>query len=250
MKKQALDSILIFTDGACSGNPGPGGWGAVIATPDGNVLELGGGKDHTTNNEMELLATIESLRKIRTLKLPILLYTDSTYVIRGITQWIWGWKKKGWKTAEGKEVSHQDLWQTLLDLTLARKNENPIQWLYSRGHVGTPGNERCDVIAVAYSQKKWVELYKGSLLKYDIAIYDLPEDGSLPEMRPKQEKKVAYSYLSCLGGVVYRHKEWSSCERRVKGQSGARFKKAMSASEEKEILKDWGFSDSAEVKEA
>ena len=96
VKKQALESILIFTDGACSGNPGPGGWGAVIATPDGSIQELGGGKDHTTNNEMELLATIESLRKVRLLKLPVLLYTDSTYVIRGITQWIWGWKKKDW----------------------------------------------------------------------------------------------------------------------------------------------------------
>ncbi len=250
MKSEALNSILIFTDGACSGNPGPGGWAAVIVTPDGQIQELGGHKDHTTNNEMELLAAIQSLQKVRGLKVPVMLYTDSTYVIRGISQWIWGWKKKGWKTADGKEVSHQKLWEILLDLTLDRKADCPIQWLYSRGHVGTPGNERCDEIAVAFSHKRWVELYEGPLLEYSVAIYDLPEDSSLPEQRPKQEKKVAHSYLSCLGGVVIRHKEWSACEKRVKGQSGARFKKAMSDLEEKEILKAWGLSETSPIKES
>lgn len=242
-------SILIFTDGACSGNPGPGGWGAVVTLPEGEVKELGGAKDHTTNNEMELRATIEALKHIRKDKRVVFFYTDSTYVIRGITQWVWGWRKNNWKTAEGNEVSNRESWEKLFTLVMDRGTEGKINWLYSRGHVGTPGNERCDVIAVAFSQKKWIELYEGPLLKYPIAIYDVPEDSSLPEMRPKTEKKVAYSYLSVVGSQVYRHKDWASCERRVKGQSGAKFKKAMSASEEKEILKTWGLSDSTEIKE-
>lgn len=244
-----MSSILIFTDGACSGNPGPGGWGAVIATPDGQVQELGGRSDATTNNEMEMTATVEALRKVRDLKEPVTLYTDSTYVIRGITQWIWGWLKNGWKTSEGKEVSNRDLWKEILNLTQARKQSGPVKWLYSRGHVGTPGNERCDEIAVAFSQKKWVELYRGPLIKYPIAIYDVPEDSALPEMRPKAEKKPAHSYLSNVGGIVQRHRDWASCERRVKGQSGAKFKKAMSAEDESAILKSWGLSDQSVIKE-
>lgn len=246
----SFNYFLIFTDGACSGNPGPGGWGSVVVSPRGEVRELGGAKDHTTNNEMELRAAIEALHRIRAMKEPVHLYTDSTYVIRGITQWIWGWKKRGWKTAEGNEVSNQEAWKELDSLVRERGSEGKIEWLYSRGHVGTPGNERCDEIAVAFSQGKHIELFKGQLLQYPIAIYDVPENSELPEMRPKQEKKVAYSYLSRIGSQVYRHKDWASCERRVKGQSGAQFKKAMSAGEEKEILKTWGLSESSEIKDA
>jgi len=249
VKPEMMQSILIFTDGACSGNPGPGGWAAVIAVPEGQVQEIGGYKDHTTNNEMELTATIEALKKIRNRHEPVSFYTDSTYVIRGITQWIWGWMKKGWKTAEGNEVSNQKCWKELYSLVRDRGTEGKIEWLYSRGHVGTPGNERCDEIAVAFSQRRWIELYNGPLLKYSLAIYDVPEDSSLPEMRPKQEKKVAHSYLSNIGGSVYRHRDWASCERRVKGKSGALFKKAMSEAEEPTILKAWGLSDKTEIKE-
>lgn len=246
---ELMKSILIFSDGACSGNPGPGGWAAVIATPEGEVTELGGKKDQTTNNEMELKATIEALKKVRNVELPVFFYTDSTYVIRGITQWVWGWIRNGWKTAEGNDVSNQALWKELSKLTMDRKKTGPVTWLYSRGHVGTPGNERCDQIAVAFSQGKWIDLYHGPLIKYPIAIYDVPEDTTLPEMKPKQEKKVAYSYLSNIGGTVYRHRDWASCERRVKGQSGAQFKKAMSAEEEPAILKGWGLSEKTEIKE-
>ncbi|MEZ0391760.1 MAG: RNase H family protein [Pseudobdellovibrionaceae bacterium] len=249
MNAELMKSLLIFSDGACSGNPGPGGWGAIIASPQGDVLEIGGRKDHTTNNEMELMAAIEALKKVRKTALPVFFYTDSTYVIRGITQWVWGWMKRDWKTAEGNDVSNQALWKELSRLCMDRKSTGPVQWLYSRGHVGTPGNERCDEIAVAFSQGKWVELYQGPLLQYPVAIYDLPEDSTLPEMRPKQEKKVAYSYLSNIGGVIYRHRDWASCERRVKGQSGAQFKKAMSADEEPLILKGWGLSEKTDIKE-
>ncbi len=240
MNKENFNSILIFTDGACSGNPGAGGWGAIVVTPDGHVKELGGADPETTNNRMEMMATIRALASIRDQDLKVQFYTDSTYVIRGITQWIWGWKKNNWKNAEGNEVSNKDLWEKLHTLVLDRGTKGKIEWLYSRGHVGIPGNERCDEIAVAFSKSKWIDLYEGDLLKYPVAIFDLPEDTSLPEMKPKKEKKKAHSYLSYLNGDVYRHSTWAECERRVKGQSGAKFKKAMSASDEKQILTDWG----------
>ena len=241
--------IVIFTDGACSGNPGPGGWAAVIAEQSGEVLELGGRAEDTTNNRMELLATIKALDFIKEKKGAVALFTDSTYVIRGVTQWVWGWKKNGWKNAEGKEVLNRDLWEWLFSLAMDRKGTDKIEWHYSRGHVGTPGNERCDEIAVHFSQGRRPALYSGSLLQYSVAIYDLPEDSSLPEMRPKQEKQIAHSYLSLLGGVVFRHRDWPSCERRVKGVSGAKFKKALRADDEAGILKEWGLGPKTEIKD-
>ena len=134
---------VVFADGSSSGNPGPGGWGVVIATPEGQVRELGGGDPETTNNKMELTATIRALEALRGVEGPISVYTDSTYVIRGITQWIWGWRKKGWKTAEGNDVSNQDLWKKLMAQVVGKK----INWKYVRGHTGVPGNERVDEIA-------------------------------------------------------------------------------------------------------
>src|SRR5947207_13350380 len=96
--------IVVFADGAAKGNPGPGGWGAIVVTPEGRVTELGGGAGHTTNNRMELTATIEALRYIGTLAGPVAVHTDSTYVIRGIQQWIHGWRRRGWRTAGGGQV--------------------------------------------------------------------------------------------------------------------------------------------------
>jgi ribonuclease HI len=244
LKKENWNSFLIFTDGACSGNPGAGGWGSVVVSPEGEVHELGGHLAMTTNNQMELEATIQALKFISKRDGPVTLYTDSTYVIRGITQWIWGWRQRGWKTSEGADVNNRDYWEELSRLVSQRGAGGKINWLYSRGHVGTPGNERCDEIAVHFSKGKWIDLYSGPLLKYQIAIFDLPENSELPEIKPKAEKKVAYSYLSNLHGKVIRHKDWTSCERRVKGQSGAKFKKAFSAEEEKSILKEWGLSES------
>jgi ribonuclease HI len=231
-------SLVIFTDGACSGNPGPGGWGAVLAYPDGKVTELGGGVRQTTNNQMELLATVEALNASREFDGLVGVYTDSTYVIRGITQWVWGWRKKEWKTAEGKDVANQDLWKELVRLTSARKPK--VEWHYVRGHIGTPGNERVDEIATSFSSGRNISLYRGSLLQYDIAIHDIPENTDLPEMRPKEVKKAAFSYLSLVNGVLERHSDWKSCEARVKGRPGAKFKKAASASNETEILAEWG----------
>jgi ribonuclease HI len=240
--KAFTDTIVIFCDGACSGNPGPGGWGSIVATPDGRVKELGGKILATTNNRMELTAVIEALAFVRASLSPLALCTDSTYVIRGMTQWIFGWRKKGWKTAEGKDVANKDLWEELSSLVGARGKGN-IDWKYVRGHTGIAGNERCDEIAVSFSKGEHVFLYSGPLLKYEVPIYDIPENTAIPEMKDKSEPKAkAYSYLSLLGGVPMRHETWSECERRVKGQSGAKFKKSVSVSDEIEILKAWGIS--------
>ncbi|WP_413290227.1 ribonuclease HI [Bdellovibrio sp. HCB337] len=243
--------IIVFTDGACSGNPGPGGWGSVVLLPTGSVQELGGGDSSTTNNRMEMHAVGAALEHLADTPGDIIIYTDSTYVIRGITQWVWGWKRNNWRTAEGKDVSNKDIWQDLFALVVKRKDLGKIHWNYTRGHMGTPGNERCDEIAVGFSKGYRVSLYVGPLSGYGIDILDLPEHEELPEMKPnnKGEKKVAYSYLSNIGGVVIRHKDWGSCERRVKGQSGAKFKKTMSENEEQEVLKSWGLSGAA-IKES
>lgn len=141
----------IYTDGACSGNPGPGGWGTVVYFADGSIHEMGGGEPQTTNNRMEMQAAIAALEFFQKAGQSegVLLYTDSEYVKNGITQWIHGWKRKGWKTSTGKPVLNQDLWQQLDQL-----NSKQVEWRYVRGHTGDVGNERCDTIARAFSLGK------------------------------------------------------------------------------------------------
>ena len=242
-EESALFETVIFCDGACSGNPGPGGWAAIIATLDGHVRELGGRNASTTNNQMELQAVIEALEHAPKGSSEVAVFTDSVYVIRGITQWIWGWMRNGWQTAEGKEVLNKEHWQRLSAVVgKYKKAGRNIVWRYVRGHTGVPGNERCDEIAVAYSKGHSVHLYDGPLLGYEHAIFDLPPDEGLPDYSSKDrgEKKPAHSYLSLLGGTPMRHATWAECERRVKGQPGAKFKKAMSADDETTILRSWG----------
>ncbi len=134
--------IDIFTDGACSGNPGPGGWGAILRW-NGHEKELSGGEDETTNNRMELMAAI---RALETLKRPsqVRLYTDSQYLKNGIGQWIHNWKRNGWKAAGGKPVKNRDLWERI-DSALAR---HQVEFIWVKGHAGHPENERADVLAV------------------------------------------------------------------------------------------------------
>jgi len=138
----------IYTDGACTGNPGPGGWGAVFYFEDGSVYEIGGAEQETTNNRMEMQAAIASLElwQASEQRQPVTLYSDSQYLIKGLTAWIKGWKKKGWKTATGKAVLNRDLWTTLDEL-----NDPLIRWEHVRGHEGIVGNERCDTIARAFA---------------------------------------------------------------------------------------------------
>ncbi len=236
-----LLSTVIFTDGAASGNPGPGGWGAVIRSPEGHIHEMGGPAQDTTNNRMELTGAIKALAHLRLNPPgPIFLLTDSTYVIRGITQWIWGWRKRGWKTASGTAVTNKDLWQKLYILT--HDSGLNVTWRYVPGHAGFPGNERCDRIAVAHSKGRRVGYFRGPEAEYSIDLTLLPPEAPLPEMKKRKAKAKAHSYLSVVGGEVMRHDSWSSCESRVKGQSGAKFKKAANAADELTILQTWGIS--------
>ncbi|MBW3587635.1 MAG: ribonuclease HI [Cyanobacteria bacterium 0813] len=145
----------LYTDGACSGNPGPGGWGAVVCFADGNCHELGGADPQTTNNRMEMQAAVAALEFFANSGQtePVTVYTDSEYVKNGITKWIQGWKNKGWKTSTGKDVVNQDLWH-LLD----KLNSRIVQWEHVRGHSGDFYNDRCDEIARSFSHNLTPEL--------------------------------------------------------------------------------------------
>ena len=136
-----MTGIEIFTDGACSGNPGPGGWAAILRS-GAHERELSGGEISTTNNRMELMAVIEALRQI---KRPsrVTIHTDSRYVMDGASKWLHAWKEKGWKTADKKPVKNEDLWQ-LLDQEMARHR---LEWRWVAGHSGHPENERADALA-------------------------------------------------------------------------------------------------------
>ena len=136
-----MKQVEIFTDGACKGNPGPGGWGAVLRM-GGHEKELAGHAPATTNNRMELTAVIEALRALKS-PCEVTLHTDSRYVIDGITKWIFGWQKNGWKNAAKKPVLNIDLWQALLEA----KREHKVSWHWVKGHAGHPENERADRLA-------------------------------------------------------------------------------------------------------
>ncbi len=141
----------IYTDGACTGNPGPGGWGAVIYFDDGSVHEIGDASRKTTNNRMEMQAAIAALEFLESSgqSKPITLYTDSEYLINCVTKWVKGWKRKGWKKSDGKPVLNQDLLEILDNL-----NNQQIKWQHVRGHAGNIGNERCDTIARSFASGK------------------------------------------------------------------------------------------------
>jgi ribonuclease HI len=160
---------------------------------------------------------------------------------------VWGWRKKGWRTATGGEVLNRDLWERLFGLTNARGPKG-TDWHWVRGHVGTSGNERCDEIAVAFALQQPPSLYRGALRNYQIDVLTVPDETSLPRRSAASAadsgatKAKAYSYLSVVDGVPMRHATWAECEQRVKGRSGARFKKTASAADEGAILRDWGVS--------
>jgi len=137
-----MSLVTIHTDGACSGNPGPGGWGAILEW-NGSKKEIKGGERDTTNNRMEMMAAIRALKSMKRDVDKIILITDSVYVRDGITKWIHGWKKKGWKTANKKPVKNVELWQELDALN----QRLPVEWRWVKGHNGDPGNERADELA-------------------------------------------------------------------------------------------------------
>jgi ribonuclease HI len=189
---------------------------------------------------MELRAALEALKYVAPhADKPIVLHTDSSYVINGITKWVKGWQRNGWLTKEKKEVLNQDLWGQLVDA--AKSCAHGIAWEYVGGHVGVVGNERVDAIASDFAQNKPVELYDGSRAAYELDITNLGHDDELKAAKSSSKsrsKAKAYSYVSKVDGVVQTHATWGECEQRVKGRT-ARFKKATSAAEEAAIIEDF-----------
>lgn len=141
---ELLAKVVIYTDGACKGNPGPGGWGVLLRSSDGAEKEMFGGELGTTNNRMEMMAVIEALGALKR-PCQVTLYIDSQYVLKGITEWLSGWKAKGWKTASKQPVKNVDLWQRLD--ALVSQAGHCIDWRWVKGHAGDPGNERADSLA-------------------------------------------------------------------------------------------------------
>jgi ribonuclease HI len=143
-----LTKVTIYTDGACSGNPGPGGWGAILSVP-GHSREISGGEAHTTNNRMELMAVIKSL-ELLTRPCEVKVYSDSAYVVNAFNQnWIEGWQKKGWVNSAKNPVANKDLWEELLVLC----NKHKVEFIKVKGHADNEFNNRCDELAVKQSQK-------------------------------------------------------------------------------------------------
>ena len=229
-----MQEILLFTDGASKGNPGKGGWGAIVAG-HGKAVELGGAEPHTTNNRMELMAALKGLQYAKSLPAgPRILRTDSSYVINGITKWVHGWQKNGWQTKEKKDVLNKDLWSDLVEAAHGQQ----VAWEYVGGHVGIAGNERVDTIASEYALGNAIKLFKGPIEEYGVDITNLAHDAVLKDKKSSGKSRSgakAFSYISEVGGVVLVHKSWPECEARVRGKR-ARFKKALSASDEASIV--------------
>ena len=236
---EAKQNTIIFTDGSSRGNPGPGGWGAIIVDrAKATVTELGGREDKTTNNQMEMQAAIEALKKAPQ-DGSIIIYTDSSYLINGITKWVAGWKRIGWKTKTKQDVLNRDLWE---DLDAAVKGLN-IKWQHIGGHVGVLGNERCDFIATSFADEQPIKLFKGRVQDYSLpGILNISADVekvSDKKSSSSHSRAAAYSYVSMVNREIETHDSWAACEARVKGVKGARYKKATSAEAEGKIKQEF-----------
>lgn len=219
--------VVIHTDGACSGNPGPGGWAAVVEKTQG-FEELGGREEHTTNNRMEMRGVLEGLKRVE-LGERAHVVTDSRYLLDGITRWIHAWKRRGWCKADGSEVLNRDLWESLD--ALAQTHGKNLTWEHVRGHAGHDLNERCDVIATSFARNEDPDLRAGPG----------PWGGTLVPARGAKTASCAFPcYLSLVDGVPALHVTWAECEARVRGAGGARHRKIRSDGERQAALAAWG----------
>jgi len=237
-KQQDKQKVIIYTDGASSGNPGPGGWGAILKK-DNEVTELGGGNKKTTNNRMEMKAAIEALRKTSTGD-GIDLYTDSKYLINGITQWIFGWLKNDWKTRTNSDVLNKDLWQELYEIS----KEREINWIQVSGHAGIKLNNRADQIAVIFSkymteESEKPDLFEGNESDYEFEVKAPTKEELSVEKTNSKNKGKAYSYVSLVEEEIKTHKTWDECKKRVEGKSGVKFRKVFNQEEEKQLIDEW-----------
>lgn len=245
---------VAYTDGGCVGNPGPGGWGVHVEYPDGRVIELGGGELQTTNNRMELRAAIEAARAVADWPAATIV-ADSQYVLKGVTSWVAGWKRNGWKTQVGQPVLNQDLWEELDAVATDR-----LTWEWAKGHSGVPGNERCDAIASWFAGGvRPLDARRSPSRSSASAAARGPaaartqrggrsgawQDHPAPTRRdgPAEARRGAptgASYISVVDGIPARHGTWGECEQRVRGVKGARFKKVKSPAEEQDVFASWG----------
>lgn len=246
MKK---DSIIIYTDGSSLGNPGPGGYGCILVFQnEGEVIELGGTSNETTNNKMELTAILKSLEYLKNqhvlLNTSIVIHTDSSYAINGITKWMFGWLKNNWMTSTKTPVLNSEIWKPLIPLKNYFKN---LSFEHVRGHTGIWGNERCDEIATTFASGKKPTLFHGLLSNYDPRILSQdvsmkPSKKSSPKNTSSGTKKTsgkAYSYVALVNGKIYTFADWESCKAVVHGRS-SKYKKVLSKDEEARLIKEWG----------
>ncbi len=249
--------IVIYTDGSSRGNPGPGGWGALIVSNYKEsmskedkgackVAELGGREDMTTNNRMELVAARESFSYVlsRNIEGDLTLYTDSSYVRDGLDGWVYGWEKNGWKTKAGEDVQNQDIWKDLAGLLFRLKQSREVNLVKVSGHHGVVANEHVDEIATSFADGEQVLLFTGSLSHYEELIggeisLSTETKGEKKTSKPKT-KGPAFSYVSLVSGKVHTDKSWAECEKRVKGKKGVKYKKVFSKQEEEDLVAEFG----------
>lgn len=250
--------IIIYTDGSSLGNPGAGGWGSVILFPDGKVVEIGGRENESTNNRMEMTAALEALKLVQKRKVEaknILIHTDSSYLLNGITMWIYAWVKNNWQTKTKEDVLNKDIWEDLYKVENYLKIKHEVEWIKVKGHNGVLLNERCDEIATGFSAQTHPILFTGNIKDYEKlfglnqALLDRPRamvhraSPTLQEKRlgekSKSSNKTAYSYVSEVAGKVHADSTWAECEKRVKGKSGAKYKKVFSKQEESDLVALW-----------
>lgn len=224
--ENSISFLEIYTDGGCIGNPGPGGWAAILVR-DCGFEEVGGGEKHTTNNRMEMTAAVEGLRRA----VPgdrVQVTTDSKYLHDGITKWIHGWKRRGWKKADGGDVLNRDLWEAV-DLLVSSKKLK-VSWRHVRGHSGHAYNERCDEIANGFARGAPPKLQKG-----DAALF------AVQESRDESPQLLTFpAYMSLVQGKLIVQSSLGECEKRVKGNPETRYKKVCSRGELKDALEAWG----------
>lgn len=218
--------LRIYTDGACLGNPGPGGWAAILIR-DRRYDEIGGREAYTTNNRMEMLAAAEGLRRAGSDEW-VHVVTDSRYLHDGISRWIHAWKRRGWKKADGGEVLNRDLWEELDRICRVPAG---VSWEHVRGHSGHAWNERCDAIATAFARGDTPELRSGESGSVDGAGW-----GGLPH------GLVFPLYLSLVAGELRIHVDWDDCQSWVKGVNGAQYRKAKHPGELAAVLAGWEIS--------
>lgn len=254
--------IIIYTDGSSRGNPGPGGWAATIEFPNNKIVEIGGAEGHTTNNRMELTGILKALEYLKEHigdrknddgksggahgEQTAIINSDSAYALNGVTNWMYGWFKNNWVTADQQPVANRDIWEQIYQLTWYFKTKCDIVFNKVSGHSGVLGNERADLIATAFADGERILLFSGTAKDYERLLSDsVANRKSSPTTKAKSKEQKnrsmlpAYSYVSMVGGMIETHRTWSDCEARVKGKSGAKFKKALSEEDEANIIASW-----------